>query len=187
MDKVSSRWRTRLAVALALATAFASAEAFAFEALDGRIQAHGFFESQFRALNADFGEDWDVAQWYQVFNLELEFDILQDTIGPVDLVSGLSKAVESKLGERGLEVEARESIFAHLQRGAPVGRLDREYGQDLGRQAVSRIQSDIAAIAGKLLGKEYPSSDLWTTHSLNNLPKRQFRWDIYQEINKPFL
>lgn len=107
-------------------------------------------------------------------------------IDPKGGVSGLSKVVESKLRERGLEVEARESIFAHLQRGAPVGRLDREYGQDLGRQAVLRIQTDIAAIAGKLLGKEYPSSDLWVTHSLNHLPKRQFRWDIYQEINKPF-
>jgi len=107
-------------------------------------------------------------------------------IDPKGGVSGLSKAVESKLRERGLDVEARESIFAHLQRGAPVCRLDREYGQDLGRQAVLRIQTDIAAIAGKLLGKEYPSSDLWVTHSLNNLPKRKFRWDIYQEINKPF-
>ncbi len=102
-------------------------------------------------------------------------------------VSGLSKALESKLQKRGLEVEARESVFAHLQRGAPVGRLDREYGQDLGREAVLRIKTDIGNFAGKLLGKEYPSSDFWVTFSFNQLPKRQFRWDIYKEINKPLV
>ena len=108
-------------------------------------------------------------------------------IDPKGGVSGLSKALESKLRKRGLEVEVRESIFAHLQRGAPVGRLDREYGQDLGREAVLRIKTDIGKCAGKLLGKEYPSSDLWVAFSFNNLPKRQFRWDIYNEINKPLV
>jgi 6-phosphofructokinase 1 len=106
-------------------------------------------------------------------------------IDPKGGVSGLSKALEFKLRQRGLEVEARESVFAHLQRGAPVGRLDREYGQDLGREAVLRLKTDIGKFAGKLLGKEYPSSDLWVTFPLNHLPKRQFRWDIYKEINKP--
>jgi 6-phosphofructokinase 1 len=104
-------------------------------------------------------------------------------IDPRGGVSGLAKIVESKIKERGIEVEARESIFAHLQRGAPVSRLDREYGQDLGRESVMRIKTDIAKIAGKLLGKEYPSNTLWETYPLNNLPKRQFRWDIYQEVN----
>ncbi len=108
-------------------------------------------------------------------------------IDPKGGVSGLSQALESKLRKRGLEVEARESVFAHLQRGAPVGRLDREYGQDLGREAVFRIKTDIGNFAGKLLGKEYPSSDLWVTFPFNNLPKRQFRWDLYKEINKPLV
>ncbi len=108
-------------------------------------------------------------------------------IDPKGGVTGLSKALESKLRKKGLEVEARESVFAHLQRGAPVGRLDREYGQDLGREAVSRIKTDIGNFAGKLLGKEYPSSDLWVTFPLNHLPKRKFRWDIYKEINKPLI
>jgi len=108
-------------------------------------------------------------------------------IDPKGGVSGLSGALELKLRERGLETEVRESVFAHLQRGAPVGRLDREYGQDLGREAVRRLKADIGKFAGKLLGKEYPSSDLWVTFPLNHLPKRQFRWDIYKEINKPLV
>ncbi|MBI5428663.1 MAG: 6-phosphofructokinase [Nitrospinae bacterium] len=106
-------------------------------------------------------------------------------IDPKGGVSGLGRAVESGLRKRGIDVEARESIFAHLQRGAPVGRLDREYGQDLGREAVYRIKSGIGGIAGKLLGKEYPSSDIWIAYPFNNLPKRAFRWDIYQEIHRP--
>ena len=55
----------------------------AFEAFDGRLQAHGFFESQLRFINADFGEQWDMTQWYQVFNLELELDIAPDGFGPL--------------------------------------------------------------------------------------------------------
>ncbi|MFP8873124.1 MAG: DUF1302 family protein, partial [Myxococcota bacterium] len=58
----------------------------AFEAFDGRFQAHGFFESQLRFINADYGEQWDMTQWYQVFNLELELDIAPDGFGPFDLL-----------------------------------------------------------------------------------------------------
>jgi hypothetical protein len=62
-----------------------------FEALDGRLQAHGFFESQLRLLNSNYSDQWDVSQWYQVFNLELEMDILQDPIGILDTVSGYAR------------------------------------------------------------------------------------------------
>ena len=79
-----------LGVAAALLLVATSASAF--EALNGRVQAHGFFESQMRALSADYSEDWDVAQWYQVFNLELELDILPDGMGPIDLLSGFIRA-----------------------------------------------------------------------------------------------
>ena len=62
-------------------------QASAFEAFDGRLQAHGFFESQLRVISADFGEDWDVTQWYNIFHLELELDIAPDGVGPFDLLS----------------------------------------------------------------------------------------------------
>ena len=81
-------------------------QAQAFEAFDGRLQAHGFYEMQLRALNADYAEDWDVSQWYQVFNLELEFDLLQDTVGLVDLVSAYVRA----------EVRCQSSTAASLRR-----------------------------------------------------------------------
>ncbi|MCH2162636.1 MAG: hypothetical protein MK085_12290, partial [Phycisphaerales bacterium] len=64
----------------------------AFEAFDGRLQAHGFFESQLRFINADFGEQWDMTQWYQVFNLEVELDIAPDGFGPFDLLQAYVRA-----------------------------------------------------------------------------------------------
>ena len=79
-------------LALVVASLFLSSTAAAFEAFEGRVQAHGFFSSQMRALNADYSEDWDVSQWYMVFNLELELDLIQDRVGPIDLMSAFVRA-----------------------------------------------------------------------------------------------
>jgi hypothetical protein len=60
------------------------------EAFDGRIQAHGFVETQIRGLSEGYGlddEELDLAQWYNILNIELEFDILPDGWGPIDLMS----------------------------------------------------------------------------------------------------
>jgi hypothetical protein len=62
----------------------------ALEALDGRIQAHGFAEMQVRGMSEKFGvnhNELDLAQWYNVLNVELEFDIFPDGYGPIDLMS----------------------------------------------------------------------------------------------------
>ncbi len=78
-----SRWALPLvALALLLATS-----AQALEAFDGRIQVHGFGEMQLRALNEKFEQQLDLAQWYNILNVELEVDILPDGWGPMDLLS----------------------------------------------------------------------------------------------------
>ncbi len=64
-----------------------SSSAAALEAFDGRLQAHGFAEMQIRALDEKFEQQLDLAQWYNVLNVELEFDILPDGWGPIDLLS----------------------------------------------------------------------------------------------------
>ncbi len=61
--------------------------AAAFEAVNGRLQAHGYYEMQMRVMSADFNDQWDMTQWYNVLNVELEFDLVQQSHGPVDLVS----------------------------------------------------------------------------------------------------
>jgi len=64
----------------------------AVEFADGRVQIHGFGEMQVRALDEKFREELDLAQWYNVINLELEFDIAPDGWGPFDLVSAYLRA-----------------------------------------------------------------------------------------------
>jgi hypothetical protein len=82
-----------------------SPPAAALEAFDGRIQAHGFFEMQIRGLSEKYGlngQELDLAQWYNILNLELEFDILPDGYGPIDLMSAF------------VRVEARyDCIYTH--------------------------------------------------------------------------
>jgi len=63
--------------------------AAAFEYFDGRLQIHGFFENQVRMISDDFDvhRDLDLAQWYHVLNVELEYDFAPDGWGPFDVLS----------------------------------------------------------------------------------------------------
>jgi len=60
--------------------------ALAFEAIDGRFEAHGYFEMQLRTISRNYSGQWDMTQWYNIFNLELELDLVQDTHGILDLL-----------------------------------------------------------------------------------------------------
>ena len=74
----------------ALALTGAPTDAKAVSALDGRLEAHGFFEEQIRGISSNFDENLDLTQWYTILNLELEANLLPDGFGPV---SGLSAFV----------------------------------------------------------------------------------------------
>jgi hypothetical protein len=76
-------------LSLALAWLVAAPAARAIEAMGGRLQFHGFGEMQMRGLANDFegADDWDFAQWWNVLNLEIEYDIAPDGVGPLDLLS----------------------------------------------------------------------------------------------------
>ncbi len=75
----------RLVVALPIALA-AAPDARAIEAFDGRLQVHGFGEIQMRGISSNFSEEFDLAQWYNVLNLEIEFDVASNGWGPTDLI-----------------------------------------------------------------------------------------------------
>ena len=80
---------TRRALACWLAAGGLLAQAHtarAVELFDGRIQIHGFAEQQLRVLSGSFNEEADLAQWYNVLNLELETDIAPNGFGPIDLL-----------------------------------------------------------------------------------------------------
>src|SRR4030095_1775595 len=60
-----------------------------FEFFDGRLQVHGSFEEEVRALARDMNghDNWDLAQWYHVLSLELEYSAVDSGWGPFDLLS----------------------------------------------------------------------------------------------------
>ena len=65
----------------------------AFEYFDGRLQVHGFFEQQVRALSNNFSasDDLDLAALQHVLNIETEYDFAPDGWGPFDVLSGFMR------------------------------------------------------------------------------------------------
>ena len=59
----------------------------AVELLEGRVEVHGYAETQLRAQSEKFEQELDLAQWYNVLNLEFEVDVLPDGYGPIDVMS----------------------------------------------------------------------------------------------------
>ena len=61
----------------------------AVELLDGRVQIHGYGETQIRTISRDYELDqFDLTQWHLIGNVELELDIAPEGYGPFDLISG---------------------------------------------------------------------------------------------------
>ncbi len=113
----------------------------ALEALDGRIQAHGFVEMQLRTMSADFSDNWDLVQWYNIFNVELEVDLLQDTVGPLDLVSGYVR-VEARFDciySRGCGMVKPVNTYGDRAKSLPTRLMDGETFTSAGQ---IRLESD---------------------------------------------
>jgi hypothetical protein len=86
--RLTARAHVTVAIVSLLLLLSSAPTARAIEAADGRVQLHGFGEVQMRALSNGFREEIDLAQWYNVLNLELELDIAPDGFGPMSLVEG---------------------------------------------------------------------------------------------------
>jgi len=61
-----------------VALGLASSPARAAQWLDGRIELHGALEAQFRSINHDFRHEWDLSQWRNSLELELEVRLLEE-------------------------------------------------------------------------------------------------------------
>jgi Protein of unknown function (DUF1302) len=87
----------RLAVPAAAAALFLSIgvapRAGALDFQDGRLQIHGYFEEQIRALgkNLSPSDNIDLAQWYHVLSTEIEYDFAPNGWGPFDVLSGYAR------------------------------------------------------------------------------------------------
>jgi len=77
----------RLLAAALLLQVVAARGSGAADWLDGRVELHGHAESQARAMSEKFEQELDLAQWYNVLNLELEADLLPRGVGTIDLLS----------------------------------------------------------------------------------------------------
>ncbi len=87
----------------------------AFEFFDGNLQIHGFGEVQTRFLARDYSssDDFDLAQWYNVLNIEIEADIAPDGWGPFSLISAYAR-IEARydcVWNRGCGTMPRASVY----------------------------------------------------------------------------
>ncbi len=89
-DRGVRRFGVAASALCATALAGAATDASAVTALDGRLEAHGYFEEQIRGISNNFNENLDLTQWYSILDLELEANLLPDGFGPI---SGLSAFV----------------------------------------------------------------------------------------------
>ena len=78
---------------LLLAGPCASRPAIAIDLVDGRVHVNGYLEAQLRTIARDFdaSDDWDLTQWYNVLDVEIEADIAPDGWGPFSLVSAFAR------------------------------------------------------------------------------------------------
>ena len=84
-------WLRAAWLALALAP-LAARGALAVEALDGRVEVHGRVETQMRAISEKFSQELDLAQWYNVLDLEVDAHVLPEGWGPINLLDAHVRA-----------------------------------------------------------------------------------------------
>ena len=65
-----------------------AAPARAFSYFDGKVELHGYVSEQIRALGNDFNpeQEFDLSQWANTLNLELELKPFPNGIGPLEIV-----------------------------------------------------------------------------------------------------
>ena len=110
---------------LAVCALLIPSTASSFEALDGRFEAHGYYEMQVRTISKNFSGQWDLTQWYNVFNLELELDLVQESHGPLDLMSAFIR-IEARFDciySRGCGMIRSADIYGNRAQNLP-GRLN---------------------------------------------------------------
>jgi hypothetical protein len=82
-------WNRLRILAWALFLAAIPQGSVAVDFADGRIEVHGFYEAQIRSIARDFdySDGWDLTQWWNILNFEIEADVAPSGFGPFDLVT----------------------------------------------------------------------------------------------------
>jgi Protein of unknown function (DUF1302) len=124
----------------------AASGARAVELLHGRAQLHGSAEVALRGLSSGFSEELDLAQWYNVINLELELDLLPHAVGPIDRIQATVRAEGryDAIYSRGFGVFGSIDTYGDFANRLPKrlrNAVDTEYG---GTQAAVDRYGDFA-------------------------------------------
>ena len=131
--------------------------AHAIELLDGRVQIHGYYEMQLRAIARDFdmSDGLDLTQWYNIINVEIEAEIAPDGWGPFDLISGFAR-IEGRydcIWRRGCGLFPGVSVFGDRPERQPKRYSD-------GHRAGFRSTGQLFNGAGKGGEVHIPAQDL---------------------------
>lgn len=126
------------AIALA-ALALSPPPAASFDYFDGRLEIHGFFGQQVRALGRDLdpGDGIELAQWYNVLGLEIEGNLAPEGIGPLEILEAF------------VRIEARYDCVWSGACGLFPQRVD-AYGDEAGHLPKRLIDGRLAGYTGAL-------------------------------------
>jgi hypothetical protein len=114
-------------LATSLALALLAPAAPAVEFFDDRAEIHGFYEAQVRSLvrDYDFSDDWDLAQWWNVLNLEIEANLAPEGFGPFEAASVFAR-IEVRydcIWTRGCSIFDSANAYGNNDRGKLPKRL----------------------------------------------------------------
>jgi hypothetical protein len=92
-EAAAGRASRRSGAAAAALVLLLPAAAGSVEFFDGRLQIHGFYEAQVRSIAKNYSptDNFDLTQWYNVLDLEVEAELAPDGWGPFDLISSFSR------------------------------------------------------------------------------------------------
>jgi len=163
-----------LVLLVALLALVAAPHARAFEYLDGRIQVHGFYEAQVRGISADFSEHFDLTQWYNVLNVEIDFEIAPDGWGPFDSFTGFTilEVRYDCVWTRACALSEGTNNFGNRSRFLPT-RLDQSLDPRL--SGAARYQDVIY---------RQPSGEIQTQKIYPAEPPFGIRTDTYRGLNQ---
>jgi hypothetical protein len=84
---------TRVLCLVCLGFLWAATGARAAEIGGIEVELHGYYEVQVRGIARDFDitDDLDLTQWYNILNLEAEFDFAPDGLGPFGVIQGFAR------------------------------------------------------------------------------------------------
>jgi hypothetical protein len=131
----------------------------ALDFFDERIQIHGSFEQQVRAISDDLNAHLDLTQWYSVLNIEIDLDIAKDGWGPFDSIGAFVRGEVRYdcVWTRACGISGGTNVFGNRSRVLP-SRLSR--AQNTGFAATTRVDTPTyRQPSGKIATQQVSNAD----------------------------